>query len=129
MFSVGMGAFYSVIALVNSDTAHTVASESYEHIYGTLELPYPSITICPLQFSDRWNLQRELLNEIDLFDSDGLLRQKELGNFSVIFRTLLSKKWVHGNAIESLTNDERRIVQQVLPLTLLNDEEGEHFSQ
>ena len=118
-----------MMALLESDVTHTLQSEAYEDIHGLLELPYPSITICPVQFNDRWNLQRELLNEIDMFDDQGLLRQEELGNFSLVFRNLLTKKWVHGNAIESLDENEQNTAKEVLKITMLSDNEGHYFGR
>ena len=126
-FSVCIGTYYSVVALSNSDVAHTLETEEYREVFGTLELPYPAVTACPVQFNDRWNLQRELLNEIDMFDEQRLLRREELRNFNSILDNVLSKKWAHGNAIESLSKSEREIAQRVMALTVMNDADGDWF--
>ena len=101
-----------------------------QDIYGTDMLPYPSVTICPVQLNDRWNLQRALLNEIELFDSEGLLWQgEELGGFDLIFKELLSKNWVHGNALESLESEERSIARRMAAVTMMDDDTGSHVGR
>ena len=34
---------------------------------GTAATPAPVVTLCPVQLYDRWNLQKALLNRVDMF--------------------------------------------------------------
>ena len=56
-------------------------------MYGGLpldgSLPYPTVTVCPVQFYDRWNLQRALVNQIRLLDHEGTPERRTFATFRV----------------------------------------------
>ena len=59
-------ALHGLLQLISSAVINT-------NVLGILpmdgSIPYPTVTICPIQFYDKWNLQKAFLNDIDLFDN------------------------------------------------------------
>ena len=45
--------------------------------------PYPTLSFCPVQFYDRWNLAKALLNEVAMFDDHGTPSSKVFKQFKV----------------------------------------------
>ena len=54
-------------------------------------LVFPAVTICPVQFYDRWNLQKALLNKVAVKNADGQVNEKMLMDFKVPEWTVFHK--------------------------------------
>ena len=44
---------------------------------------YPTVVVCPVQFPDRWNLQRAVLNQVRMYDEHGEPEKEPFGKFKV----------------------------------------------
>ena len=73
--ALAVASYVALEALLSQDatSSHTISADTYQNIYSVEGIPYPAVTICAQQMNDRWNLQRALLNEIDMFKEDGTL--------------------------------------------------------
>ena len=79
-------------------------------------LRFPAVTVCAVQFYDRWNLARILLNKVDPFGAG-------MRPFSALFNKLVSRSWVDNSALRELTKIERETLQTLLPYTILQSPE------
>ena len=73
--SLVIATYFALEAVLSEDlSTHTLSWETYAHVYSVdREVPYPAVTVCAVQLNDRWNLQRALLNEIEMFAEDSTL--------------------------------------------------------
>ena len=97
------GVLIAIETVSSYNFKHIMSFDQYESIQPWHGVPYPSVTICAVQLRDRWNLQKALLNDVDMLDGSGRLRIESLGNYRMVFEDLVNKQWIQNNAIEHLS--------------------------
>ena len=83
-------------------------------------LQYPTITICPVQMSDRYNFQRLVLNRAKLVDKNA--NEISTERFKFIPKFLAEDHWLSDEAVDSLFNDENLDKDTVLNLVCSVDQ-------
>ena len=86
--SLFLGCALAFLALSDLTDKHVEILTSYESVPRNGKLLYPTITICPVQFYDRWNLQKALLNKIQIADSDGKVQARVWKDFKVNWQAI-----------------------------------------
>ena len=89
------------------------------------ELDYPTITICPIQFNDRWWLQKTLLDTLPMRDTrtGDLLNDPHISDRSIMMKVIIkvtSHMWLRSNLTAKFPIKNSRAMKILLPYLAFN---------
>ena len=90
---ISLGSYY---AILSTQEFGKNPFENTLHIFGQTvdQVQFPTITICPIQVSDPWSLQRILANQIDPLTEDGTMSPQLSADLQSFWSGLLSHVWL-----------------------------------
>ena len=77
------GAVLTNIAMLDFTDSHVETNTYYKAVPVDSSVLFPTVKICPVQFYDRFNLQRVLLNDINVKNASGHWKESVLQDFQV----------------------------------------------
>ena len=86
---------------------------------------YPTVTICPVQFHDPYNLYATLVNTRVRPDEDFQVSREALAPYEAFLRKFLTHRWISDNELSQMTDNERATFQRILPHFVFNRDSTE----
>ena len=81
---------------------------------------FPTITIWPIQYNDRWNFQRTILNLDPIRDnSTNEFLPRKYDEFKHFFEVFMTHEWINDKQFSFMTQQEKETFNNLLPAMIL----------